>query len=102
MRSRFAAYSVGAIAHIMTTTHPQSPHFRSNRGVWEAELRAFCQAMSFDGLQIHAHGMEGSEGFVDFTAQLSQDGQDRSFRERSRFMKVEGRWLYFSGSSPDR
>ena len=99
MRSRFAAYSVGSIAHIMTSTHPQGPHFRADRAAWEAELRAFSQAMSFDGLLIHEHGEDGSQGFVDFTAQLSQDGQDRSFRERSRFLKLEGRWLYFAGSS---
>ncbi len=102
MRSRFVAYSVGATAYLMATTHPQGPHFRADRAAWEVELRAFCRAMSFEGLQIHDHGEDGPQGFVDFTAQLSESGRDRSFRERSRFLKIEGRWLYFSGTSRDR
>jgi SEC-C motif-containing protein len=100
MRSRFAAYAVGAISHLVESTHPDGPHFKTDRVPWEAELRAFCVAMSFDGLVIHETGEEGERGFVDFTARLSQSGEDRSFRERSRFLRVDGRWLYFSGE-PD-
>ena len=97
MRSRFAAYAVGAISHLVDSTHPDGPHFKPDRVQWEAELRAFSRAISFDGLVIHETGEDGVEGFVDFTARLSQDGEDRSFRERSRFLRVDGRWLYHLG-----
>jgi SEC-C motif-containing protein len=99
MRSRYSAYAAGALAYLMNTTHPDGPHFQADRAGWETELRAFCRAMSFDGLIIHEASEEGGLGFVDFTAQLSQDGQDRSFRERSRFVRAGGRWFYLSADS---
>jgi SEC-C motif-containing protein len=97
MRSRFAAYALGAVGHVMATTHADSPHHQDNATDWAVELRKFCATMSFDGLTIHESGEAGPRGFVHFTAQLSQEGADRSFSERSSFRRVEGRWLYDRG-----
>ncbi|ADI37740.1 hypothetical protein wcw_0367 [Waddlia chondrophila WSU 86-1044] len=38
-----------------------------------------------------------NEAFVTFKATLSQNGQDISFTEKSRFLKKNNQWLYASG-----
>ena len=96
MRSRYTAYAIGAVQYILNTTHPDGPHYRQNTGQWLAEVQAFSSAMSFDGLVIHKSHEDGSEASVYFSATLSQNGQDRSFSENSRFIRRNGRWLYHS------
>ncbi len=96
MRSRYAAYSVGAVAHIMGTTHPTSPHFDLDTKRWDEQIRSFCQAMDFAALTIHSSDQTGSDGHVHFTAGLLAGEDDHSFSERSVFHKVNGVWLYHS------
>jgi SEC-C motif-containing protein len=96
MRSRYAAYSVGAVAHIMGTTHPTSPHFDLDAKRWDEQLRTFCQAMDFAHLTIHSSEQTESVGQVYFTAGLLAGEDDQSFSERSVFYKVNGVWLYHS------
>jgi SEC-C motif-containing protein len=97
MRSRYAAYSVGAVTHIMGTTHPTSPHFDPDTKRWTEQIRAFCQAMDFAALTVHSSEQTGSEGQVHFTAGLLDGEDDHSFSERSVFHRVNGLWLYHSG-----
>ena len=99
MRSRYAAYAVGAVGHIIKTTHPDSPHSNSDTQAWEAELRQFSEAMDFVGLEIHDHAEDGDIGHVHFSAHLMQAETDQSFSERSRFERQDNRWLYVSGAS---
>lgn len=96
MRSRYTAYAVGAVQHILNTTDPEGPHFQPNSRQWFDEVRAFSSAMSFEGLVIHESHEDGNEGSVSFSATLSQNGHDRSFSENSRFVQRNGRWLYHS------
>ena len=77
------------------------PLHEADRDRWATSIDAFCAATQFDGLTIHAHTEESTEGAVDFSAQLSVGEEDRSFREHSRFTKRGGRWLYW-GPKPDR
>jgi SEC-C motif domain protein len=93
MRSRYTAYALDKVTYIMQTTHPDSPHFRSNEESWRVELEAFSQNTHFAGLQILA--TDGDT--VTFRAILFNDGKDVSFTERSLFVQHEGRWLYLSG-----
>ena len=57
----------------------------------------FCDATTFVSLSVldTTDGADGS--FVTFTASLTQAGKDAGFTERSKFYKVDGRWLYHSG-----
>lgn len=92
MRSRYSAYALGNTAHIMRTTHPDSPHWRANATAWKASLDAFSVNTEFAGLEILAT----DETTVTFQATLFQNGQDASYTERSLFAQVDGRWLYIA------
>ena len=96
MRSRYSAYAVGAVDYIRKTTHPDGPHH--GRYGQRDEVARFCREVSFDGLRVLASHDAGDRGEVSFWATLSRDGADVSFGERSLFFRVDGRWLYHSGS----
>jgi SEC-C motif-containing protein len=97
MRSRYAAYALGLVDYVVATTHPGGPQLEADEAAWRASLEAFCRGTRFETLEILEASEAGEEGWVTFRAGLSQGGADASFSERSRFLKVDGRWLYFSG-----
>ena len=99
MRSRYTAYALNNLAYIMTTTHPDSPHFHGNRDQWQRELEAFSLTTRFAGLKI----LSVEPGVVTFHAtlfELAAPQHDRSFTERSLFRQVAGRWLYVEATDP--
>ena len=99
VRARYTAYVLGKVRFLMDTTHPSSPYVRAERAAWRAELQDYCKRASFSGLEILAHEVDEARGeaFVTFTVALTLDGRDAGFRERSRFVREGGRWLYASG-----
>ena len=99
MRSRYAAYALGHVSHIMNTTHPDGPHHQDARGPWHDQIQAFCEAVSFVGLTIHGSDHNDARGWVEFTAHLTQATEDASFTEHSLFLRDRGRWLYHSAVS---
>lgn len=102
MRSRYAAYACGHVAHLQRTTAPHSPHRRPDAAAWREELLAFCEGTGFDGLEVRAASEDGDRGEVTFFATLSRGGADLSFGERSRFLRLGGRWLYVDGDPVGR
>ena len=95
MRSRYAAYAMGQVDHILRTTHPLGPQFQSNDSAWRREVEYFCQVHRFVSLEVHDHSVQGTVGRVHFTAQL-QHGENRVIlEERSLFYRVHDRWLYW-------
>jgi SEC-C motif-containing protein len=97
MRSRYAAYALHLVDYIVETTAPDGPQGRPDRRAWAADVAAFAQDTSFDGLEVLGAGAEGDDGWVRFRAVLTQRGRDASFEERSAFVRRDGRWLYYSG-----
>jgi SEC-C motif-containing protein len=97
MRSRYTAYATGAVDHVMATTAPESPHRGADPSAWRAELRAWCAAVSFDGLEVREAHTDGDRGTVTFFARLRSGDRDVSFGERSRFVRRDGRWWYVDG-----
>jgi len=97
MRSRYSAYAVGDVAYLMATTHPDGPHWRDDAG-WAEELAAFCESTEFVGLRVIGHGkLPNGEAWVEFEADLRQSGRAVPMHERSRFRRLDGRWLYLDG-----
>jgi SEC-C motif-containing protein len=95
MRSRYSAYALQLADYIMDTTHPKNSGFQKDRKKWAAEILLFCKKTIFRDLKIEDFGeIKKDWEFVTFTAFLEQSGQDVSFREKSLFEKIEGRWLY--------
>ena len=96
MRSRFAAYASGLAEYILDTTAP-GPQAQDDRRAWLESVRTFSRNTRFIRLKVTESVEDGDEGFVTFFATLEQAGRDVSFGERSRFVRVDGRWLYHSG-----
>ena len=93
MRSRYSAYVLGLDAYIIRTTHPKNPLYEKNLKKWAEEIRRFSQESQFIKLEIESFG----EDWVAFVAHLSQNGYPVFLKEKSRFAKLDGKWLYLSG-----
>lgn len=98
MRSRYAAYALNLPEYIIKTTHPQNPAYQKNQKKWASEILTFCETTQFCGLEILDFTQNENEAFVSFKAILKQNEQDASFKEKSRFVKENGQWLYFNGT----
>lgn len=103
MRSRYTAYAVGAVQHLIATTAPESPHRGADPGAWRSELAQYCAVVEFTGLDVLGAQQDGDHGRVQFVASYVHAGAPGEIREDSRFVRRDGRWLYVDGvSSPPR
>jgi len=93
MRSRYGAYALGAADYIMATTHPNNSDYTEDTEMWRQSILSFSNTTRFLGLKIHEFIDGSEEAFVTFEAVL--DGG--ILKEKSRFLKEEGKWLYESG-----
>lgn len=97
MRSRYTAYATGAVPHLQRTTHADSPHRGADLRAWADELRAYCAAVRFTGLEVRGASADGDTGRVQFVARFSHDGVAHVIAEDSRFLRVDGCWTYLDG-----
>ncbi len=97
MRSRYTAYALGRIDYVIATTHPDSPHRRDDVGAWRSELQAYCAAVRFTGLEVVSASTQGDAGSVHFRAHLQGRAGATVQEEHSRFLRLEGRWMYVDG-----
>jgi len=93
MRSRYCAYALGLAGYIMKTTHPDNPDYTADSGEWKQGILEFCRSTLFTGLKIIEFIDGEKEAFVTFEARLGE----YTMKEKSRFLKENGRWLYESG-----
>lgn len=98
VRSRFSAFALGQGAYLFRTLHPD----HALRARPEAEvIRELSRAKSelrYRGLTIHDARVEGDRGEVLFTARVFAKGRDRSFVERSLFIRTGDGWRYLDGT----
>lgn len=97
MRSRYSAYALGLIEYIMLTTHPNNPDTAIALSDWQNAITDFASSTQFLGLKILEFIDGEEEAFVTFEAQFDHG----RMKEKSRFLKMEGRWLYERGEFPD-
>ena len=97
MRSRYSAYALGLVDYIVVTTHPDNPLYNADIVTWKRRIMAFMNNTVFQKLEIVEFVDGEDEAYVTFVAHLLQHGRDTSFREKSFFRKVNGRWLYLNG-----
>jgi SEC-C motif-containing protein len=83
MRSRYAAFAVGDTSYVFRTWHP-----RTRPDDIEPD-----PALTWTGLRIVAAG----EDWVEFVASYDRAGVPGERRERSRFERRGGRWVYVEG-----
>jgi SEC-C motif-containing protein len=95
MRSRYSAFVKGAVDYLIETHDPDT------RGrVSKASLTQYAKDTMWLGLEIVATdrgGEDDDEGIVEFIARGALGGKPFAQRERSRFRKLDGRWVYIDG-----
>lgn len=92
MRSRYSAYVVGELDYLRASWHPDT---------CPAELEA-DPAVHWLGLHIKRHRREGEDAaVVEFVARYRLGGGSAvRLHEISRFVRIDGRWLYVDGEFP--
>ena len=93
MRSRYSAYALHLSTYICNTTHPSNPDFQTNLQAWEIQIDAFTHSTVFKKLHVIEFVDGEEEAFVTFKATF----EESDITEKSRFLKVSGKWLYVSG-----
>ncbi len=93
MRSRYAAYALGRLDHVLRTWHPRTrPHDLAD-----------VPGLTWTGLTVLAQqdGQPGDErGVVEFEARYRGAAGAGVQHERSRFARRAGRWFYLDGEEP--
>ncbi len=93
MKSRYSAYAVQDANYIIKTTHPQNTDYTQDTKLWKDSIDIFSKETQFLGLEIVEYIDKKDEAFVTFNANLSSG----ELYEKSRFLKIDNRWLYISG-----
>ncbi|MFW2373925.1 MAG: YchJ family protein [Gammaproteobacteria bacterium] len=91
MRSRYTAYVRGDREYLLKTWHPKHR---------PAELTLEDTGLHWTGLQVlqTEAGQPGdTQGVVEFIARYERAGNRGMVQERSRFLYVQGHWLYLDG-----
>jgi len=83
MRSRYAAYAVGDLDHVWRTWHPRT----------RPDALEPVPGLTWTGLTVE----DATEDEVEFEATYERGGTPGRLRERSRFERRRGRWVYVDG-----
>ena len=97
MRSRFSAYALAKADYLIRTTAE-----KERAELDRDELTAYCKTVKCISLKIvstEGGGPEDQEGIVLFHASLQIDGKRMLHREKSRFTREDGRWVYVDGDT---
>ncbi len=99
MRSRYAAFALGLGEYLVRTLAAGHPDRAQDEAALALALSRVKERQRFLGLTILAASEDGDEGRVTFHARIFERGADRSFTERSRFVREGGAWRYESGEA---
>ena len=83
MRSRYAAYALGDTDYVFRTWHPRT----------RPDDLSPDPSLTWTGLTVLGSG----EDWVEFVAAYERAGVPGELRERSRFERRGGRWVYLDG-----
>jgi len=87
MRSRFSAYARDDTAYVLRSWHPATRPARIEPDPHRRWVR-------LDVLESTGGGLFDAEGEVEFRAHYRERGRPGEMRERSRFVRHDGRWVY--------
>ena len=96
MRSRYSAYALGYIDHVMGTHHP-----KAGGDVDRKSTEKWSREATWQGLEIvstQAGGEGDDSGEVEFIARYEIAGTPLSHHERAQFRRHQGVWRYWDGS----
>ncbi|MCP5144362.1 MAG: YchJ family protein [Gammaproteobacteria bacterium] len=95
MRARYSAFASGNVDFILAS---MMPAMRAEQDV--DALRAWSANAKWLGLEVartERGGADDNQGVVEFVASYELDGQPREHRERARFRRRNGLWMYEDG-----
>jgi SEC-C motif-containing protein len=93
MKSRYTAYTTGNADYLIKTTHPNNNDYTEDKKSWKHSILEFTKDTEFLNLKIIEFIDGETEAYVTFIAKLSS----KELREKSRFLKEDGKWLYVDG-----
>lgn len=100
MRSRYSAYVLGNIDYLLQTTLPTQ-----QAGLNREAIRAWSLQSTWLGLEVERTELLGGESrhaFVTFSARWHDASGEHIHRERSAFVRHEGRWYFIDPTIPLR
>lgn len=95
MRSRYTAFAVGDIDHVMASWHPST---RPLRSALEASLGEESRWLRLEVHRTEQGGPFDDDGVVEFTAHGKREGGRFRLHEISRFTREDGVWRYLDGT----
>ncbi|MBI5277598.1 MAG: hypothetical protein HY854_14180 [Burkholderiales bacterium] len=88
MRSRYSAFVLEDAGYLLATWHASR---RPSRVTFEPGAKWL-------GLEVKEHrAIDDAHAEVEFVARVRNDGRASRLRERSRFLREDGRWYYVDG-----
>lgn len=96
MRSRYAAFATGAVSYLHDTLSEEA-----RQDYDPAHVEEWARTSEWLGLDIRSTeaGKESDEdGWVEFVARFSYEGQERAHHESSYFIRRDGQWFYHAGN----
>jgi len=97
MRSRYSAYAKEEFNYLADSEHPKVAE-----EFGDAEEHRPGEKLNWKSLKIlnkDKGGPDDQEGMVEFEAYFEAGGRTYGFREKSRFLREEGRWYYLDGET---
>ena len=101
MKSRYSAFVLSDYQYIIKTTHEENNEYRKDTNLWKDSILEFSTNCDFKNLEIIDFIKDEKESYVTFRATIIKEKQDISFTEKSKFLKVNNKWLYHSGEFID-
>lgn len=94
MRSRYTAFAVGDVEHLLRSWHPRE---RPDRDELADSLEDGTRWLHLDILGTTAGGPFDDAGTVEFTAVARTPQGRQEQHEVSRFVREDGTWLFVDG-----
>lgn len=92
MRSRYSAFVLDELSYLLDTWHPDTR---------PTQLDPNPPDLKWLGLQVKRHDQQDAEhATVEFVARCRQAGRATRMHEISRFIRIDGHWLYLDGVHP--
>ena len=86
MRSRYSAYVLGLSVYVQDTWHPRTR---------PPAIEADPPGLRWLGLEVRRHEVcDDDHAVVEFVARNKLGGRAQRVHERSRFERIDGRWVY--------
>ncbi len=88
MKSRYTAYVLGNGRYLLDTWHPET----------RPERIEFEEGIKWLGLSVkRSESIDPEHATVEFVARFRIHGKGQRLHEKSRFVRIDGRWLYLDG-----